>query len=166
MSEHMSVDETYADRANLVPLIERIREAKRADPEIDREIMRVAHVQERRYIGCTCDCCPEGKHLDLVWVNRETDKWVTTGETGFNFTASRDAVHEQIAKRLPKYHVMSGWIAPNDQGVRQYFANLAHDRKPRDTGMLYARSEPLALCLAYLMAEFLETAASLEGPRP
>lgn len=167
MSEHMSVVEKYGESVNLVPLIERVREAKRPDPEIDREIMRINHTQERRYIGCTCDCCPEGKHLDLVWVAADTGKWVTTGETGFNFTSSVDVVLDAIRKRVPKYHLSTGWHRPDEHGVRRHFALLSHDRhEDRRTGPMSGRSLPLALCHAYLQAEFLELAASLEGPRP
>lgn len=148
---------------NLIPVIDAVNAAKRADPEIDREMMRLAYFQERRWIGATCDCCEEGRHLDLVWVDRVTNKWATTGLTGYEFTGSRDAIHALIAKRTPKYHCTSGWEAPDPHGVRRYFARLTHDRKPRDTEFKYARSEPLALCAAFLYAEFLEAVAANEG---
>lgn len=160
------VDEVYADRPNLALLIPAVAAAKRADREIDRVIMRIAHVWEARHIGATCDCCPDGKHLDHAWVDPVTDCWVTTAENGFEFTSSVDRVLAAIRKRLPKYHSSHGWEAPDGNGLRRYYARLTHDRKPRDTGLLYGRSEPLALCHAYLMGEFLETAAALEGPRP
>lgn len=154
-----------ANRVNLIPLIEMVEAAKQPDPEIDRQIMRLAHVWTHRKLGTTCwaECCPGGAHIDRAWVDRKTGKWVTTGLTGFAFTASTDAILDLIRKRVPKYHLSTGWHRPDEHGLRDHYAALTHDRKPRTTGIMRARTLPLALCRAYLQAEFLETVAANEG---
>lgn len=88
-------------------IIERLEKLTGPDRELDRAIMAIAYLWERRHIGAACwddghdTCCPGGKHIDDVWVDPTTDKWVTNARDGFNFTASLDAAVALVEKMLP-----------------------------------------------------------------
>lgn len=75
---------------DLQGLIERLEKAEGPDQKLDRDLTRITHKRTRRHIGGVCGCCPGGKHLDLVWVDRATDQWKTTARHGFELTGSID----------------------------------------------------------------------------
>ena len=103
------------ERADLTGLIERLEAATGPDRELDRAIMALSYTWERRYIGGRCDpsCCPEGAHLDGVWVDPATDRWKTTARNGFEFTASLDAAMALVERVQPGWNCSAINLKPD-----------------------------------------------------
>lgn len=129
----------------LSALIARLEAAEAGSRELDREIMALTYSWEQRHIGATCwddresTCCPGAKHIDWVWVDTATDRWVTNSKTGFDFTASLGrglALAERLG--MDSFRVMYAAL----------MSWKAHD--PR--GPL-SQTLPLALCIATLRAK-------------
>ena len=142
---------------DLRELLKRVERTTVPDREIDRELMRLTHYQDRRYIGCRCwddendTCCPGARHLDAVWVDRETDKWATTAADGYEFTASVDAALALIGRVLP------GWAW--SVGILSHGAQAYLMSGPRAKMHGSAAPTPaLALCAALLAAMIGEEA--------
>ena len=99
------------DRQTLSDLLEKVRACEGADRELDRQIMTLSYVRDRRHIGASCwddaydTCCPGARHLDDVWVDPATDKWRTTAVDGFEFTSSLDAALALVERVLPGWTV-------------------------------------------------------------
>lgn len=132
-------------------LFQRLEAARGPDQKLDRDLMRMTHKRVRRWIGCVCNCCPDGRHKDLVWVNRETDKWVTNAKYGFEVTGSFDRALAFKELMLPGW----AWAAGDDGGEpegRQGWArvfpcpNLQH----RGSGNWKANTPAIALLIATL----------------
>ncbi len=69
----------------------RLQEASGPSRELDEAIMAIRYRRERRCIGAQ-EQQDDGSwkdHVDLVWVDPSTDKWVSTG--AHEFTRSIDA---------------------------------------------------------------------------
>lgn len=146
---------------DLSALIERLEKASGPDREIDRELMFLTHKQVRRHIGGECDCCPDGKHLDLVWVDLATDKWVTTAKYGFQLTkygfqltASIDAALAFVERVLPGWRVSID--SDQDRGPmwRAAVKPCGSHYTAKPTGWIYAMqaTAPLAILIASLKA--------------
>lgn len=79
------------DQAEIQSLFEAVRNAPPGPcPQITERLMMLTYVRDKRSIGATCNCCPNGQHQDLVWVDPKTDRWVTDAITGFEFLADTD----------------------------------------------------------------------------
>lgn len=79
------------DKKEIQALFEALRNAPPGPcPQINERLMRLTYARQKRAIGATCDCCPRGLHLDEVWVDTETDRWVTNSLTGYDFLADTD----------------------------------------------------------------------------
>lgn len=143
---------------DLSALIERLEGATGPDREIDRELMFLTHKQVRRHIGGECDCCPDGKHLDLVWVDLATDKWVTTARDGFNLTASIDAALA-FAKRFgfyvrlePRFHIDGERVDFISYAIRPRWADYTPRDDWFDVGEGRHADQALAILIAALKA--------------
>ena len=91
------------DLTALPALLARVEAATGPDRELDAAIMATFYTLEKRHIGCTCwtGCCPRGRHLDTVWIDPATDKWVSTAAHGF--TSSLDATVALVEKMRPDW---------------------------------------------------------------
>lgn len=119
---------------DLSELIARLEKADGPDRELDRAIMALFYTRERRYIGCRCDpsCCPEGAHLDEVWVDPDTDRWRTTARDGFEFTASLDAALALVERVRPDLCVENlGEMSPDCGPLAGHWLAQLRPRKPR-----------------------------------
>ncbi len=138
---------------DLAGLIERLEGSSGPDREIDRALMRVTHKRVRRWIGATCNCCPDGNHKDLVWACRKAGKWVTTAKFGFEVTGSFDRALAFKERVLPGW----AWAAGDDGGEpegRQAWARVFPWPKlqHRGSGNWNGATPAIALLIATLRA--------------
>lgn len=144
----------------LAEIIERLEKATGPDQEIDRAIMAAFYARERRYIGCRCDpsCCPNSAHLDSVWVDPSTDKWVTTAIDGFEFTSSVDRVmslaknHGFYIRIEPRFHIDGERIYYLAYAIRPRWADYTPADDWFDTGEARHAEPAIAACLALCRA--------------
>jgi hypothetical protein len=90
-------------------LIENLEALTAPSEEANAHVMwALGYKYEHRHIGATCwddegdTCCPGAKHLDHVWVDPRTDKWVTTAIFGFDFTSDVNMALRELETRLPE----------------------------------------------------------------
>ena len=146
-------------RFKMEDLIRRLEAAGVGSRGLDSEIMALTYSWEQRHIGATCwddhesTCCPGAKHIDWVWVDPTTDRWVTNSKTGFEFTASLDAALALAERVLPDYW----WLVRSNEGDTGFFANLGLNGTNPNMGAkcfpVFSASAPLALCIAILRAK-------------
>lgn len=120
-------------------LIERVRGATGPDRGIDEAIMSLFYIRDDRHIGAyvESDFGRDVPVIDSVWVDPETDKWVSTHP--FEFTDSLDAITALIKRRA-----LTGYCL-DTAGLERPEAHV--DGKEAD-----APTAPLALTLAFLLA--------------
>lgn len=85
-------------------IVDALQTASGPDRSIDHAVMSAFYVRDSRHIGATSNIGPCGKWVpvkDNVWVDPETDKWVTTAVEGFHFTSSLDDAAQLADRVLP-----------------------------------------------------------------
>lgn len=138
--------------SKLTDLIAKLEAATGGSRELDAELMALFYVQDSRFIGCTCDCCPGGRHPDLVWVDPDTDKWVTTALAGYEFTTSLDAIVALIERKLPVWCIVVESTPKLDHPSGNKACARIMLMSGGGTARIAARTPPLALCVALLSA--------------
>lgn len=140
----------------LVEMLERVEKATGPDRDLDRALMALAYDWGQRHIGAICwddghdTCCKDAKHIDLVWIDRSTDKWVTTAVQGFEFTGSVDCVLALAERALPGWRV--NMVRGESYSSAQFMKGWGGGKK---IGPAFERPDdelPLAILAALLAA--------------
>jgi hypothetical protein len=137
--------------ASVSEVLARLEAAECGGRELDGALMALDYRWEHRHIGATCwddhhgSCCPGARHLDWVWVDPATDKFVTNAIDGFEFTSSLDRALALADRVLPGQE----WRIGSGDGARTLpWARVGPWIDPDATGATPA----LAFCIAILRA--------------
>ena len=103
--------------------IDRAQEATGPDRNLDRALMALFYVRDRRHIGAYQTGGPPGTNgpcMDDVWVDPRTDRWVTTAKDGFEFSRSLDEALRLVVLAFPG----CVWTVSNSDGHGNALARI------------------------------------------
>lgn len=94
-------------RFTLHALTLQIASSEQGSEALDVAIMQTFYSREQRHIGATCypECCPDSRHIDSIWVDPLTDRWVLMGPA-FEFSRDIKAALALAERCLPQ----ANWI--------------------------------------------------------
>lgn len=130
-------------------LARRLQEADGPSPELDREIMALTYRWESRHIGATCwpECCPGSQHLDHVWIDPLSDRWVTNAINGLAVTSSLDEALRFAERILGMPHIIMGGGQTGETRPWARVGRMVRNHGADATGATMA----MALCAAVLI---------------